>query len=308
MQKKKVLATAVAAGLLFTSNHVLAASGLEADAKGPVAVQNGQQEDSSNFIKFSGTITEIAHQGNSIALTVEENSLKMIFPIADDVLLLNNGNGENYSKDKLAKGQKVDVYYDRYKIMPMIYPATIEPNVVIVKEQETGEVKVAKFDNNFVSLDNELKLNLTDETALLNQKGDPITKDKLMGKELVVFYTISTKSLPARTTPTKVIALEKTKYQISNEIAQIISEDHIVKNGAKMIPLRKVAEHLGYEVKWLPKTNGVQLRKENSSIDITIGKKEYGYNKSLRNFKEKPLSKDNKTYVSEELLEVIMQK
>jgi hypothetical protein len=50
------------------------------------------------------------------------------------------------------------------------------------------------------------------------------------------------------------------------------------------------------------------IKKRELFIDITIGKKEYGYNKILRNFKEKPLSKDNKTYVSEELLEVIMQK
>ena len=80
-----------------------------------------------------------------------------------------------------------------------------------------------------------------------------------------------------------------------------------MKNGVKMIPLRKVAEHLGYKVLSQPKINGAIVTLQNSSFTITRGEKMYGYNKSLRQFEVAPELKGMKTYVSEDFLELLIQ-
>ena len=49
----------------------------------------------------------------------------------------------------------------------------------------------------------------------------------------------------------------------------MIENDHYMKDGVKMIPLRKVAEELGYFVLSQPKTNGALLTKGNLSFTIT---------------------------------------
>ena len=51
---------------------------------------------------------------------------------------------------------------------------------------------------------------------------------------------------------------------------------------------------------------GTYLKLENSSLIITAGDKTYYYNRSLQQFGETPVLKDGKTYVSEDILEVLI--
>jgi len=163
-------------------------------------------------------------------------------------------------------------------------------------------------------------LNIGEETPLFNQQGEAIEMKDLHGKELMVFYSITTMSLPPQTPPTKVIALDNATEEAPGEetpevkpdpevtvVDEIIANDHYMKNGVKMIPLRKVAEQLGYKVLSQAKTNGALVTLENSSFTITRGEKMYGYNKSLRQFEVAPELKDKKTYVSEDFLELLIQ-
>jgi hypothetical protein len=147
-----------------------------------------EEEVTSNYVLFDGVISEIEEQKNGRILHVEKSTdhNKMIFPIADDVLTLSNSTGETVLKEEVATGTRVD-YYNRNKPMPMIYPATMNPEIVIIQEEEMGSAKVSQFDEDFFSLDHELKLNLTDETILVNEKGESITKEELAEKELIVF-------------------------------------------------------------------------------------------------------------------------
>ena len=189
----------------------------------------------------------------------------------------------------------MEAYYDKNKPMILIYPAQITPELFFVMdEEEPVSVKVGKFDEDFLSLDKELKLNIGEKTTLLNQQGEKIEMAELKGKELVVFYSITTMSLPPQTPPTKIIALdpltdeetveEEENQEFRRQFWTMIENDHYVKDGIKMIPLRKVAEELGYFVLSQPKTNGAFLTKGNLSFTITRGEKSYGFNKSLQQF------------------------
>lgn len=290
-------------------------------------------QDTTNFMKATGIIQEIEKEIDGIRLTIEnEDKMVTIIRINNESLLFNSGTTNQLKQADFKKGATVEAYYDKNKPMILIYPTTVTPEIVIVKDEEVfGEVKISKFDKDFLSLDGELQLNIGEETPLLNQQGQAIELQELDGKELMVFYSITTRSLPPQTPPTKVIALDnptieetpevapeekpevapevkpEVKPEVSSGVQAIIDNDHYMKDGVKMIPLRKVAEHLGYHVLSQPKVNGALVTLGNSSFTITRGDKEYGYNKSLQSFEVAPELKGMKTYVSEDILELLIQ-
>lgn len=272
-----------------------------------VAITSIEAEDTSNFMKSSGVITEITNNKNQLVLTVvaeEDESITTIFTLDKNVLFFNGTKAEPVKKESFQKGQKIEAYYDKNKPMILIYPPRITPEILVVHDKEKfNSVKVAKFDQDMISLDRELQLNISKETDIRDEKGVAITQEDLEGKELIIFYNTATKSIPAQTVPTKIVAVN----YLSPELKQIINDDHFIQNGIKMIPIRKVAEQLGYEVE--NNANSAQkkvtLTKGNSSIQIIRAEKTYSYNKSLRLFLEQPVLKNKKTYVSEEILDIL---
>ncbi|WP_432360000.1 stalk domain-containing protein [Sporosarcina sp. UB5] len=283
-----------------------------------IQMDREEVKDASDFMRATGVITNIEKWDNDLMVTVEnEDGLITNFRIQEETLLFNSGTTDEMKPANLKKGMKVEAYYDKNKPMILIYPAQITPELFIVIDEENfGSVKVGKFDEDFLSLDKELKLNIGEETPLVNEQGEKIEKADLKGKELVVFYSITTKSLPPQTPPTKIIALDPLTDEgpgeeaphIPKSVLDMIENDHYVKDGVKMIPLRKVAEELGYYVLSQPKTNGALLTKGNVSFTITRGEKMYGFNKSLQQFEAVPeLIGGNKTYVSEDFLELLLE-
>ena len=270
----------------------------------------GEVSDTSNFIKFSGVITEITNDKNELALTVvteEDEPITTIFTLDKNVRLFKGTNAETVKKESFQIGQKIEAYYDKNKPMILIYPARITPELLFVPgKEEFSFVKVAKFDQDMISLDRELQLTISEKTELRNEKNEVITQEDLVEKELIVFYAVTKRGMegiPDQTTPLKVVALN----YLSPDLKHIIENDHFIQNGTKMIPLRKVAEQLGYEVKSYSTSTQklVTLLKGNSSFQIFRDTRAFSYNKSLQLFLEKPVLKDKATYVSEEILDIL---
>jgi len=313
----KKIGTIALAALLAGS----VAGGYSAQAQEDTAQAISEKEQvATNFMKATGVIQEIEKEEEGIRVTIEnEDKMITILRINDDSLLFNSGTTKSLKPADFKKGATVSAYYDKNKPMILIYPATVTPEIVILNDEEVfGEVKVSQFDKEFLSLDGELKLNIGEDTPLFNQQGKAIELKELNGKELMVFYSITTRSLPPQTPPTKIIALDNAtveapevepeeKPEVSTDLQDIIANDHYMKDGVKMIPLRIVAEHLGYHVLSQPKVNGALVTLDNSSFTIKRGDNMYGYNKSIRKFEVAPELKGMKTYVSEDFLELLIQ-
>lgn len=297
----------IALAVLLTSS-MFGSYTAHADEKQQQETISGKEENATNYMKFTGVIQEVEKDGKETRLTLEnDKGLIMILRINDNTLKFNSGTTKRLNLENLKKGLTLEAYYDKNKPMILIYPATVTPEIVILKDEKVhGEVKIAKFDKKFSSLDNELKLTITKDTILLNQQGKKINEIDLHDKELAIFYSATTKSIPAQTTPTKIIALDYLTEEMV-KLQEIIAEDHYIKKGTKMIPLRKVAEHLGYHVLSQPKQKGVLVTHGNSSFTIKRGDDMYGYNKSIRKFEVAPELKGMKTYVSEDFLELLIQ-
>jgi hypothetical protein len=250
-----------------------------------------------------GTV-EKANSGEKITyFTVKDGEQTNILEITKDTLVFDNTG----KKVELKEGDKIVAYTFANKPQKLIYPPQFNPDVVIVETKEAGFVEVDYFFENLTNTYEMLKLNIGENTELLNTKGEKVSAKDLKEKNLVVFYTVSTKSIPAQTTPSKVIVLDEesgntTENTVDAEIAEIIATDYYEVDGTKMVPLRLIAEKLGYKVESTSK--GAIVSKGNLSYTITRGEKMFGYNKALRPLHTAPaLLEGNKTYLPVEFVE-----
>ncbi|MBT2692684.1 hypothetical protein [Bacillus sp. ISL-55] len=102
-------------------------------------------------------------------------------------------------------GDQVTGYYDADAPVPLIYPPQYRA-LVMVKETPGQNVKVDFFNSQLISIDGMLKLNLSPGTPILLENGQRFTKNPA-NRNLIVVYGPSTFSIPAQTTPYRIIVL-----------------------------------------------------------------------------------------------------
>lgn len=159
------------------------------------------------FQPFSGTVTIITDF--PISPNGESEGCYKMFSV-------NDGSGrqvnfvvepKTYFLDHamVAVGDRVTGYYDANAPVPMIYPPQYRA-LVMVKESPYQNVKVDFFNSQLVSSDGMLKLNLSSNTRILLENGQAFTRSPA-NRNLIVVYGPSTFSIPAQTTPYKIIVV-----------------------------------------------------------------------------------------------------
>lgn len=227
---------------------------------------------------FTGTVKEIKNHemiegAKFISLENEEGEPANVIISEDTYVLDNNAD--------IEVGSTITAYYDATKPMIMIYPPQYSAEVVVV-EREDKNVKFDIFDEDLVSMDGSLKLNVSDETEIYMQDGT-VYEGELANKKLVVVYDVVMESYPARTTPERIIVLaEKAEDMPLFDVSkmEIVVNDKVIEapaaytndQGTVMVPLRAIAKALGYEVTWHNDTRTVTL---GDDITLTIGKDSY---------------------------------
>ncbi|MGE7926500.1 stalk domain-containing protein [Lysinibacillus xylanilyticus] len=310
MKMTKVVPFAMSALLIGGAVAAPTASANEGEAVVTNATDNNEQNPQVQpiFIKITGTIENVEKREDSTYYTVKEDENTNVFVVNDDTLVYDNTGKEV----KLQKGDKVTAYTYANKPMLMIYPPQYNPEVIIVETKEMGTVEVDFFNKELVNTDNTLKLNVGKETEILSLSGKKVKAEDLAEQHLLVFYTITTMSIPAQTPPSKVVVLDTIAQEPGEAdpskaaVQEIINNDFYDVEGTKMVPLRLIAEELGFKVESTGK--GAIISKGALSYTITRGQKEYGYNKALRYFKVAPaLLEPTKTYVPVEFVEELMK-
>lgn len=258
------------------------------------------------FIKIAGTIDSVDVRNNATYYTMKEGENTNVLVVTADTLVFDNTG----KKVELKKGDKVMAHTYANKPMPAIYPPQYGPEVVIVEKEEMGFVALGTFDKNLLDANLSLKLNISDETELSSLSGREVKIADLAEQNLLVFYTITTMSIPAQTPPSKVVVLdqkeEAQEVAVDSVIEEIMANDFYQVNGTKMVPLRLLAEELGYKVTSTGK--GAIISKGAKSYTITLGEKAYGYNKALRYFEVAPaLLEPMKTYVPVEFIQELIK-
>lgn len=253
----------------------------------------------SQFNFFTGKVKEIneVHGNDDVLMVSVENGDNQLanIVISNDTYVLGDNEPE--------VGSVITGFYDIDAPMIMIYPPQYSADVVVVEgsEETVENIKVDFFDENLVSQDQSLKLNPSEETEVILKNGETFTGD-LKNKNLAVIYDVSTRSIPAITNPTKIIVLaeaeahqkqgeKKEEKQGEIEIlptnSDISKMEIVVENqkieapaaylndeGTVMVPIRAIAEALGFEVTWVGATRSVTVGK---GISLTIGEDNYKY-------------------------------
>lgn len=105
----------------------------------------------------------------------------------------------------LVLGDEVVGFYDANTPVPMIYPPQYRA-IVMSKTAPNYSVKVDYFNNQLVSSDGTLKLNVGPYTQIILENGQ-LFNGIPINRNLIVVYGITTMSIPAQTTPYQIIVM-----------------------------------------------------------------------------------------------------
>lgn len=164
------------------------------------------QPNRKRYIRFIGRITAIApmmsnnrrDNGCTQLMTVEaQDGSAANFVVSPSAYVVHGVT--------MFEGMNVVMFYDAEAPVPLIYPP--QYNAVIMAEDVRGENIVAGFfDRNLTNAEFSLRLNIGINTQLITMNGQTFTGSPA-GRNLIVLYGASTRSIPAQTTPDTIIVM-----------------------------------------------------------------------------------------------------
>lgn len=107
--------------------------------------------------------------------------------------------------EMMVVGDTVIGYYDLNAPVPLIYPPQLQA-IVVAKLVPEYNVKVDYFDEHLISRDGFLRLIIGPDTQIILENNQPYTCNPA-NNDLIVLYGPTTRSIPARTTPYKIIVI-----------------------------------------------------------------------------------------------------
>ncbi|MEY8320934.1 hypothetical protein AAK894_07605 [Lachnospiraceae bacterium 46-61] len=155
----------------------------------------------SRYLGLQGIVTNISNLNDDGCTKLfevrDQNGRITNFVITPSTYFINQAN--------IARGMSITVFYDADAPAVLIYPPRLQA-VVVASNNLNKNVKVDYFDSNLLSQDKALQLNIDENTEVILENGQTFTGN-LGNHYLIVIYTNSTRSIPAQTTPEKVIVL-----------------------------------------------------------------------------------------------------
>lgn len=106
---------------------------------------------------------------------------------------------------RLRPGMRIAAFYDANLPVPAIYPPQFRAEIITTLRRGQ-QVRLDYFDDSLTSSDGSLRLNMGPTTSVMTLNGQSYSCSP-ENSELLVYYTTTTFSIPAQTTPQKVIVL-----------------------------------------------------------------------------------------------------
>lgn len=136
-------------------------------------------------------------------------------------------------------------------------------------------------------------------------------EDIKANSNVLLWYDAVTLSIPAYAVSERAVVFagnifetveeESSNGLVVNGVEITLADDEIVynNNGVEMLPLRTVAETLGFTVEWVEETQSIVVSKGGAfSTTVRIGEERYGLNKAIMILDSAPILYNNeKTYV-----------
>lgn len=154
----------------------------------------------TNYLSVTGIIQNISNMGDDccnlmVSVITENGIVNMV--VTPDTYVVNNL--------RLRRGMSVIAFYDADAPAILIYPPQYRA-LVIAQKSPREFVALQYFDENLVSSDNSLQLNIGPNTMVTTANGQPFSCNPA-NHQLLVYYTTTTRSIPPQTTPRRVIVM-----------------------------------------------------------------------------------------------------
>lgn len=263
-------AMALSMGSVFAEEDIMLIS--EAPAEEVELISEETAAPVANYVTFTGKITAIDEEKYTLINGEEE-----FFFNKSALQLTLDKNGEMC---ELAVDDEVTLYVNGNTPMILSYPANYAPTVVVKESEIEMAINVDTYHafgeeaNSYINAAETLVLNVAEETEIIKLSRE-MFDGNLDGQDLVVFYNMATFSIPAQTTPVKVIVLNKAQETAPVELPATsvsVNGTDIGYNPSEgvegMLPVRKVAEALGMQVDWLGQTREVLINSGMFSFKI----------------------------------------
>ena len=293
------------------------------EIQGDIMVLNGEETDvaapveTASYISVDVTVVKTDSDVDGIIKTTTDVNNKddqnntVNLKITDDTLVYDNLGNKKALSD-LTDGSKITVFTGSYEPTPLILPVQYTANVIIINGDKEGNVNADTYladEEGYTNAANTLNIATADDTKIVD-KDEKEYKGDLDKNDLIVFYSVSTKSIPAQTTPTKVVVLGKNEIALKQieaaknatpaptaapetTVAPEVTEapqvsyaglvnvvigdknvsDVYAKDNTTMVPLREVAEAAGFTVTWDAENRAVILN--DGVYSLKIGENSY---------------------------------
>lgn len=287
------------------------------EIQGDIMVLNGEETDvaapveTASYISVDVTVVKTDIDVDGIIKTTTDVNNKddqnntVNLKITDDTLVYDNLGNKKALSD-LTDGSKITVFTGSYEPTPLILPVQYTANVIIINGDKEGNVNVDTYladEEGYTNAANNLNIAAADDTKIVD-KDEKEYKGDINKNDLIVFYDVSTKSIPAQTTPTKVVVLgeneialkqieaaknatpaptaspkvtEAPQVSYAGLVNVVIGDKNVsdvyAKDNTTMVPLREVAEAAGFTVTWDAENRAVILN--DGVYSLKIGENSY---------------------------------
>lgn len=152
-----------------------------------------------NFVPVIGTILNIVRGTDCCSQMMSLTTSKGIvnFIVTPETAVVDSR--------RLRSGMRVAAFYDASLPVPMIFPPQYRAQLVTQVGREEN-VALSFFNSSLTAADNSLRLNLSRSTAIETLNGQNFTCN-LRNQYLLVYYTVTTRSVPPQTTPRRIVVL-----------------------------------------------------------------------------------------------------
>ena len=284
------------------------------EIQGDIMLLNGEETDvaapveTASYISVDVTVVKTDSDVDGIIKTTTDVNNKddqnntVNLKITDDTLVYDNLGNKKALSD-LTDGSKITVFTGSYEPTPLILPVQYTANVIIINGDQEGNVNIDTYLADEEGYTNALKIATADDTKIVD-KDEKEYKGDINKNDLIVFYDVSTKSIPAQTTPTKVVVLgeneialkqieaaknatpaptaspkvtEAPQVSYAGLVNVVIGDKNVsdvyAKDNTTMVPLREVAEAAGFTVTWDAENRAVILN--DGVYSLKIGENSY---------------------------------
>lgn len=155
--------------------------------------------DYRNLVPVIGTIINISGENDccSRMITLRTENGIVNFRVVSDTRIIDDR--------QLRIGFRVAAFYDGNLPVPLIFPPQYTAQIITLLGRNE-QIMLNFFDNNLTASDRSLQLNIGRNTNVSTINGQSVNCS-LGNHVLLVYYTVTTRSIPPQTSPSRVVVL-----------------------------------------------------------------------------------------------------